>query len=86
MVSTIELLTSVSCILSLVGPALSAPRARPESVGADGTCSPPTYEIQTAKKLKQGPYLVSGARSDANAGGGELSLIEASRLRLLSLM
>ena len=86
MVSTIELLTSVSCILSLVGPALSAPRARPESPGADGTCSPPTYEIQSATKLKQGPYLVSGARSDANAGGGELSLIEASLLRFRSLM
>ena len=86
MFSTIELLTSVSCILSVVGPALSAPRARPESVGADGTCSPPTYEIQSATKLKQGPYLVSGARSDANAGGGELSMIEASHLRFRSLM
>ena len=86
MFSTIELLTSVSCILSLAGPALSAPRARPESPGADGTCSPPTYDIQSATKLKQGPYLVSGARSDANSGGGEMLLIEASRFRSQSLM
>ena len=86
MFSTIELLTSISRILSLVGPALSAPRARPESVGADGTCSPPTYEIQTATKLKQGPYLVSGARSDANAGGGELPPTGASHSRFRSLI
>lgn len=86
MFSTIELLTSVSYILNLARPALSAPRARPESPGADGTCSPPTYEIQSATKLKQGPYLVSGARSDANAGGGERLLVDASGLRFRSLM
>ena len=86
MFSTIELLTSVSCILGLAGPALSAPRARPESPGADGTCSPPTYEIQSATKMKQGPYLVSGARSDANARGGELSLVETFHFRFRSLM
>ena len=86
MFSTIELLTSVSYILSLAGPALSAPRAQPESPGADGTCSPPTYDIQSATKLKQGPYLVSGARSDANAGGGEMSQIEVAPFRFRLLM
>lgn len=69
--STLNLLTSVSLILSLSGTAFTAPRPRPESPGADGTCSPPVIAVSTATKLKQGPYLVAGARSDANPNGGK---------------
>lgn len=59
-------------ILSLSGTAFTAPSPRPESVkGAGGTCSPPSLAVTSANKLKQGPYLVSGARSDANPGGGK---------------
>ena len=73
--SKLNLLTSVSLILSLSGTAFAAPRPRPETKGADGTCSPPVLAVSTAVKLKQGPYLVAGARSDANANGGKEALL-----------
>lgn len=69
--STLNLLTSVSLILSLNGAALGAPRPKPDHRGADGTCSPPVIAISSAYKIKQGPSLVAGARSDANPDGGE---------------
>ena len=53
-------------ILSLSGTALAAPQPRPEQPGSLGTCPTPEIAVSTATKLKQGPYLVSGARSDAN--------------------
>ena len=64
--STLNLLTSVSLILSLSGTAFAVPRPVPEQKGALGTCSTPVIAVSTAVKLKQGPYLVTGARSDAN--------------------
>lgn len=69
--STLDLLTSVSLILSLCGAAFSAPRPRPEAPGADGSCTPPVIAISSSIKIQLGPFLVSGARSDANPGGGK---------------
>ena len=76
--STLKLLTSVSLILSLSGIAFAAPRPVPEQKGALGTCSTPVIAVSTAVKLKQGPYLVTGARSDANpnpSNGGNQSSV-----------
>ena len=50
---------------------LSSAAPRPETVGAGGTCEPPDVEVQGAVKFKDGPYLVTGARVDANPNGGK---------------
>ncbi|MCJ1279342.1 hypothetical protein MMC21_007166 [Puttea exsequens] len=71
MYSPLKLLPSLSLLLTLSVPILSAPR--PESVGAGGPCTEPEIQVQNSQKLKQGPFLVSGARSDANPGGGQAS-------------
>ncbi|KAL8771234.1 MAG: hypothetical protein Q9203_003011, partial [Teloschistes exilis] len=42
---------------------------RPESVGAAGPCSDPELDVTSVTKVKQGPFLVSGARVDANPSG-----------------
>ncbi|KAL8804413.1 MAG: hypothetical protein Q9200_005845 [Gallowayella weberi] len=47
----------------------ASPFASPEQRGASGECSEPDVEIINTEKQKQGPYLVSGARSDANPHG-----------------
>ena len=56
-------------LLSIIALASTAPIASPESVGADGDCFPPVITVTSATKLKQGPWLVSGARADANPNG-----------------
>ncbi|KAL8671417.1 MAG: hypothetical protein Q9168_004090, partial [Polycauliona sp. 1 TL-2023] len=60
-------------VLALCGFSHAIPLASPESVGAGGECSPPDVTIFSTEKQKQGPYLVSGARSDANPHGGVAS-------------
>ena len=67
---SLRVLSSILLILSHSATVLSLPRASPEDRGSDGTCSDPVIAVSTATKIKQGPYLVLGARSDANPGGG----------------
>lgn len=45
----------------------------PESIGAGGECFEPVITVSSVEKVKQGPFLVTGARADANPGGGELN-------------
>ncbi|KAI4098544.1 MAG: hypothetical protein L6R37_006449 [Teloschistes peruensis] len=52
---------------------LSSALPRPESVGAGGPCSDPELDVTSVTKVKQGPFLVSGARVDANPSGGAAS-------------
>ena len=49
----------------------AAPAPSPESVGAGGECFDPVITVSSVEKVKQGPYLVTGARADANPGGGK---------------
>lgn len=52
--------------------AAPAPAPAPEVPGANGQCERPIiYVDSVVKSGKQGPYLVSGARADANPNGGE---------------
>ncbi|KAL8690851.1 MAG: hypothetical protein Q9218_003801 [Villophora microphyllina] len=53
--------------------ALSAALPTPESVGAGGPCEDPTLDVSSVTKIKEGPFLVSGARVDANPNGGAAS-------------
>ncbi|KAL8850887.1 MAG: hypothetical protein Q9221_004200 [Calogaya cf. arnoldii] len=55
--------------LALLTSIPASPLASPESVGAGGDCSPPDVEIFSTEEQKPAPYLVSGARSDANPHG-----------------
>ncbi|KAI4253101.1 MAG: hypothetical protein LQ352_003911, partial [Teloschistes flavicans] len=48
---------------------LSSALPKPESVGAGGPCSDPELDVTSVTKVKQGPFLVSGARVDANPNG-----------------
>ena len=56
-------------LLSLSLLASAAPVTSPETVGADADCFTPVITVTSATKLKQGPWLVSGARADANPNG-----------------
>ena len=47
-----------------------APAPNPETVGADGECMDPVITVSSVNKVSLGPNLVSGARVDANPGGG----------------
>ncbi len=58
-------------LFALITSIHAVPLASPETRGASGECSPPEVEILSTEKQKQGPYLVSGARSDANPRGGK---------------
>ncbi|KAG8531863.1 uncharacterized protein KY384_003499 [Bacidia gigantensis] len=67
---------TLSAFLSLflcAFPVNCIPAALPETVGADGDCSPPDITVASVEKVKQGPYLVTGARADANPHGGSAS-------------
>ncbi|KAL8951169.1 MAG: hypothetical protein Q9222_002829 [Ikaeria aurantiellina] len=67
-------LSSISSFLLVaVGYVQAAPAASPETVGANGECPPPEIQVFSNEKVKQGPYLVAGARSDAGPHGGVAS-------------
>lgn len=81
-------LSSITLLFALITCIHAVPLASPETRGASGECSPPEVEILSTEKQKQGPYLVSGARSDANPRGGRspqsVSLRETRILNLCS--
>ena len=74
---TINLLISVSLILSLSEITFAASRPRPESIEVDGTCSPSMIAVSTATKLKQGLYLLSDTRANINPNEGKYSSVNS---------
>lgn len=71
-----SLLSLTVLALSTIPAIIALPLASPETVGAGGECSRPTVKVNSVNKIKLGPFLVTGATTDASPGGTQYSILK----------